>query len=91
MTTQSFIVYRNPVEQQFWESGIFVPVFTGCFVGLFVFIGVYHALTLLYRWRYGLLYRWRYGYNGRLNNDAITYTAGAIAMVSGIATIWGMI
>jgi hypothetical protein len=26
MSTESIIVYRNPLEQQFWESGIVFPL-----------------------------------------------------------------
>lgn len=29
MTTQSIIVYRNPLEAAFWESGIIFPVVVG--------------------------------------------------------------
>lgn len=82
-TTQSIIVYRNPMEQQMWESGAMFPVMSGCAVGFAVFLAVYSGLTRLYRWRYG--------YNGRINNEAITYAAGAIALVSGIATIGTML
>lgn len=30
--TQSIIVYRNPIEQQFWESGLLIPIMAGMIV-----------------------------------------------------------
>ncbi len=66
-----------------WESGAMFPVMSGCAVGLIAFLLVYSGLTRLYRWRYG--------YKGRINNAAITYAAGAIALVSGVATIGTML
>jgi len=38
MTTQSIIVYRNPVEAAFWESGIIVPLGGGLGTGFIVFL-----------------------------------------------------
>ena len=34
--TQSIIVYRNPMEQQFWESGMIVPLGAGMLTFLIV-------------------------------------------------------
>lgn len=38
MATQSIIVYRNPVEAAFWESGMIVPLGGGLGVGFIVFL-----------------------------------------------------
>lgn len=38
MPTQSIIVYRNPVEAAFWESGMAFPLMSGLFVGFIVFV-----------------------------------------------------
>lgn len=38
MTTQSIIVYRNPVEAAFWESGIIVPLGGALGTGFIVFL-----------------------------------------------------
>lgn len=42
MNTQSIIVYRNPAEAAFWQSGMFVPLFGGLGVGMLVFILLTH-------------------------------------------------
>lgn len=33
--TQSIIVYRNPMEAMFWESGMMFPIMVGVVIGLF--------------------------------------------------------
>lgn len=33
---QSIIVYRNPLEQQFWESGLLFPIMVACAVAILV-------------------------------------------------------
>ncbi len=71
------------MEQHLWESGLLFPIICGCGLGLAVFLLVHSGLTLLYRWRYG--------YNGRINNEAIAYAAGALALVAGIGTIGVML
>lgn len=38
MTTQSIIVYRNPVEAAFWESGMIFPLMGGLGVGFIAFL-----------------------------------------------------
>lgn len=38
MTTQSIIVYRNPVEQMFWEGGFAFPLFAGLAAGFLTFV-----------------------------------------------------
>lgn len=38
MNTQSIIVYRNPAEAAFWESGMAFPLMSGLFVGFIVFV-----------------------------------------------------
>lgn len=37
---QSIIVYRNPVEAQFWESGMSFPIMVAMVLSLLVAIGV---------------------------------------------------
>ena len=32
--TQSVIVYRNPIEAAFWESGLLLPLMVGLVVGI---------------------------------------------------------
>lgn len=39
--TQSVIVYRNPIEAAFWESGLLLPLGVGLVVG----IGVSYVCT----------------------------------------------
>lgn len=36
--TQSIIVYRNPAEAAFWESGMLIPLIGGLGTGFLVFI-----------------------------------------------------
>lgn len=38
MTTQSIIVYRNPAEVAFWESGMIVPLGGGLGAGFITFL-----------------------------------------------------
>ncbi len=35
--TQSIIVYRNPAEAAFWESGMLIPLFGGLATGFLIF------------------------------------------------------
>ena len=39
--TQSIIVYRNPMEQAFWESGMMIPIVGGIAAGLVAFAAAY--------------------------------------------------
>ena len=39
--TQSIIVYRNPMEQAFWESGMMIPIVGGISAGLLAFAITY--------------------------------------------------
>jgi len=39
--TQSIIVYRNPLEQAFWESGLIVPLF----MSLVAFVLSFYVIT----------------------------------------------
>lgn len=41
-TTQSIIVYRNPAEAQFWESGMAFPLMVALFVGFVVALAAGH-------------------------------------------------
>jgi NhaP-type Na+/H+ or K+/H+ antiporter len=36
--TQSFIVYRNPLEAAMWESGLVFPLIGGLSIGFIVFV-----------------------------------------------------
>lgn len=40
MTTQSIIVYRNPAEAAFWESGMVIPLGGAMIVGFLSFLVV---------------------------------------------------
>jgi archaellum biogenesis protein FlaJ (TadC family) len=44
--TQSIIVYRNPVEQAFWESGIVVPLGGALATFFLVMVG----MMMLFNW-----------------------------------------
>lgn len=79
MTTQSIIVYRNPLEAAMWEGlmdGSIFPVI----VGVIVFFAVFLTVNRFVVERY-------WGWNSR---DVPTYTALAISAVIGIATIFFM-
>ena len=41
--TQSIIVYRNPIEQAFWESGMITPIIFGV-VAIVILVCALHAL-----------------------------------------------
>lgn len=45
------IVYRNPVEAAFWESGMLFPLLVSIFVGLFAAIMSAKAADAFYQWR----------------------------------------
>ena len=84
MATQSIIVYRNPLEQQFWESGALVPVFSGCAVGFVSFLLTYNVLS----WAYRKLSKKQYYRN---SNQYVTYAAGFIGAGLGVITMFYMI
>jgi hypothetical protein len=46
MSTQSIIVYRNPLEQQIWEGGIIFPVIAGVVVFFIVFMTLEKLLRM---------------------------------------------
>ena len=52
---QSIIVYRNPLEQAFWEglmgSPVIIPVFGSLCVGVLVLIMLYHLAEKRCGWR----------------------------------------
>jgi hypothetical protein len=56
--TQSIIVYRNPAEQAFWESGMIVPLGAGALMFLFVMMGMDQLISLKYGWRKPLWTQW---------------------------------
>ena len=39
-TTQSIIIYRNPVEAAFWENGMVFPLFVSLCVFMLVMVGL---------------------------------------------------
>ena len=45
------IVYRNPVEAAFWESGMLFPLLVSIFVGVFAAIMFAKAAEAFYQWR----------------------------------------
>lgn len=47
MPTQSIIVYRNPLEQAFWESGVFGPICIGGLVFLLAVVGLHKFLDFI--------------------------------------------
>lgn len=52
MTTQSIIVYRNPAEAAFWESGMLIPLVGGLGVGFILFLVLMKIATKVSRdWR----------------------------------------
>lgn len=70
MTTQSIIVYRNPIEAAFWESGMLLPLMGGLGVGFIVF--------LLLMWIAGKVSRdWRGPPNW------MTASAGVVSVIAG--------
>ena len=84
MATQSIIVYRNPLEQQFWESGALVPVFSGCAIGFVSFLLTYNVLS----WTYRKLSKKQYYRN---SNQYVTYAAGFVATAAGLSTMLFML
>lgn len=46
MSTQSIIVYRNPLEQQFWESGLVFPLIVFMVVAVVSIV----VLTTIAKW-----------------------------------------
>jgi hypothetical protein len=76
--TQSIIVYRNPVEQAFWEGAAganFIPFLAG----IIVFFAVFLALE----WLVGL--RWT-----MWNRPKITNATLAIGALAGMYTVYVM-
>ena len=78
--TQSIIVYRNPMEQAFWEGGYLIPIFGGCSVGLLAF-----ALT--YKITDKLLSRFRKNLSWHRQNVYATNTASVVGLAAGISTM----
>lgn len=53
--TQSLIIYRNPIEAAFWESGMFLPLMCGVLVGVALAAGaatIYEKLFPKQRGKY---------------------------------------
>lgn len=52
MTTQSIIVYRNPAEAAFWESGMAVPLGGGLVTFLIAMVALnYIAGKVIRKWK----------------------------------------
>jgi hypothetical protein len=53
--TQSIIVYRNPMEQAFWEGtmnfGNLIPMLAGMLVFLALVVGLSHIIQKKFGWR----------------------------------------
>lgn len=73
MTTQSIIVYRNPVEAAFWESGVIVPLGGFLVVGFVVFLLLmWIAEKVTKRWQGP--------------NNFVTGAAAVVAICAGLLT-----
>lgn len=48
--TQSIIVYRNPLEQQFWESGMLFPLICGVILSVTVSVGIAYCIERTCPW-----------------------------------------
>ena len=46
--TQSIIVYRNPMEQQLWESGYIPPIMLGCICFLVFFVALMKISSMIF-------------------------------------------
>ena len=79
MTTQSIIVYRNPLEQMMWEgamSGAFFPII----VGVIFFFAMFLAIDKFIVKKY---FGWR-------SRGTVTNIALAVSAAAGIALIMYM-
>ena len=77
--TQSIIVYRNPMEQAFWESGMLIPLAGGCVVGLILF-GIAYKLS-------GFIFtRFRNKLSWSKRNYFATNIAAIVGVCSGLLT-----
>ena len=84
MTTQSIIVYRNPMEAAFWESGMAFPLMVGLVLSLAVALGLNWIFVRYNQWQYR---RNRYT-RGRGDRQAAAIVFGMILTM--IATVWFM-
>jgi hypothetical protein len=69
MNTQSVIVYRNPLEQQFWESGVIFPVVVGG-AAFMIIVALGARLLDLLKWSH-LSQKRKYAQNAILSVAAI--------------------
>jgi len=46
--TQSIIVYRNPIEAAFWESGLIFPLMVALFVGFITILATSKLVEMKY-------------------------------------------
>lgn len=85
--TQSIIIYRNPYEQQFWESGMIVPLGVSLIVFFVVFLGMSRVLQFV-------LVNVKVAHNniGWQRRDKLaTYISMAIAFIAFLTTVYWMI
>ena len=82
--TQSIIVYRNPMEQAFWESGLLLPLVAGSLAGFISFLLIYASIE----W---ILKQFVAGrnilYNNRKGVQILVRVVGVIATAIGISTM----
>lgn len=62
--TQSIIVYRNPMEQQVWESGLVGPIFLAAIAGVIAMVLIMKVVEQVARHM-----------KRRIRNDYFTYAA----------------
>jgi hypothetical protein len=48
VNTQSIIVYRNPLEQQFWESGMLFPIMIFMIVFIATFLATHKIQEMIF-------------------------------------------
>lgn len=79
--TQSIILYRNPMEQAFWESGAIVPLLCSIIGAVIV---TYFVCTMWDK----LSRRFKQGYNMRRHTDKV---AMATAVITCLTILWAML
>ena len=76
-TTQSIIIYRNPLEQAFWESGMVFPLMVSLVVFMVVFLSIYKIMEFFVSWKVQ-------------RSNLYTFVAGALALGAMFLTLWSM-
>lgn len=80
MTTQSIIVYRNPLEAAFWESGLLFPLMCAMVAAAIAAVSVDWLLRKIPGGK-ALAFRRKYG----------GVIAAWTAILSATATVWVMV